>query len=34
MELLAVVVLVLGLIGSSILRRHLVLARQLKLRRG
>jgi hypothetical protein len=32
MELLAVVVLVLGLIGSSILRRHLVLARQLKLR--
>jgi hypothetical protein len=32
MELLAFVVLVLGLIGSSILRRHLVLARQLKLR--
>jgi len=32
MELLAFVVLVLGLIGSSILRRHLVLARQIKLR--
>jgi hypothetical protein len=32
MELLAFVVLVLGLIGSSVLRRHLVLARQLKLR--
>jgi hypothetical protein len=32
MELLAFVVLVLGLTGSSILRRHLVLARQLKLR--
>jgi hypothetical protein len=32
MELLAIVVLVLGLIGSSLLRRHLVLAKQLKLR--
>jgi len=32
MELFAFVVLVLGLIGSSILRRHLVLARQLRLR--
>jgi len=32
MELLAFVMLVLGLIGSSMLRHHLVLARQLKLR--
>jgi uncharacterized membrane protein YeaQ/YmgE (transglycosylase-associated protein family) len=32
MELLAFVVLVLGLVGSSILRRHLVLAKRLKLR--
>jgi hypothetical protein len=33
MEALAWVLLVLGLVGSSILRRHLVLARQLKLRK-
>jgi len=32
MELLAFVVLVLGLVGSSILRRHLILARQFELR--
>jgi hypothetical protein len=32
MELLAFVTLVLGLVGFSILRRHLVLGRQLKLR--
>ncbi len=32
MELLASVTLVLGLVGFSILRRHLILARQLRLR--
>ena len=32
MELVAIVILVLGLVGSSLLRRHLALARQLTLR--